>query len=155
FPILVLASGRGVREGLRASIPYAVLLVVTGILYAAYSRALTGAATANYRVGFIFEEFDVLRFADTAYKTVFEVFPIMLGPVLLIFLGIGLLQSIAEQRALRPAAVVLYFAGVQWFVSLFVLSPAPRYLMAPIIVLSLWSAAGIAHSSVTLQGIGA
>ncbi|MBI2425963.1 MAG: glycosyltransferase family 39 protein [Candidatus Hydrogenedentes bacterium] len=150
FPVVLVAARLTMQSVWRLATPYAVLLVLTSAPYMLYNRALAGAATANYRVGFILEEFDLLRFADTAYKTLFEVLPIMLGPILLLFLGVGLLQSLVERRAPMPTAIVLAFAAAQWFVSLFVLSPAPRYLMAPLLVLMLWSAAGIEQTRAAL-----
>ena len=66
----------------------------------------------------------------------------MLGPVLLPLIGVGLFMQPSEKRKLPLEFVLLYFVLVQWVVTLPVLSPAPRYLMAPIVVLSLWAAAG-------------
>jgi hypothetical protein len=119
------------------------------IANACYVRELTGQVTANYRIHFIMEEFDYLRFMDTAYKTLFDVFPVMLGPVLLVFLGAGLFRppSDGDSRDTRLELYTLLFATVQTGASWFVLSPAPRYLMAPIAVLATWSAAGIASTA--------
>jgi hypothetical protein len=44
---------------------------------------------------------------------------------------------------LRLEVFVLFYAFCQWFLSLFVLSPEPRYQMSVLIVLSMWSALGI------------
>lgn len=132
-------------------------LVVVGIaaalilLNTLYNRMLTGDTTANYRVGFILEEFDFIRFAQTAVKTVSDVLPVMVGPVLFLFLGVGLFQPRERPRDSRLEAVVLFFAAAQWGVSLFVLSPAPRYLMTTLIALSIWSAAGIVLVSAHLR----
>ncbi len=119
------------------------LLAVNAI----YVRALTGVGTANFRIGFILEEFDFLRFAQTAAKTLSDVLPVMLGPVLLLFLGVGLFVPRGEERDLRLEACVLVFVATQWAASLFVLSPAPRYLMTCIIAFSTWSAYGIVFVS--------
>ncbi len=139
--LLLLSAGER-KAGVVRMLPYTGVLLPGVLLAAVYTRALTGAVTANYRVGFILEEFDFLRFADTAMKTVHEVFPIMLGPVLFLFLGAGLFMRNGK-RDTRLELYVLALAAAQWFVSLFVLSPAPRYLMAPLMVLALWSARGM------------
>lgn len=119
-----------------------VLLLATAL----FTRSLSGELTANYRTGFILQEFDWARFADTALKTLSEVFPIMLGPVLLVFLGAGFFLGQAGSATQRDTVAewyLLFFVFSQWFVSLFVLSPAPRYLMAPLVALALWSSRGI------------
>ena len=123
------------------------LLLALGTLHV---RWVTGETTANYRVGFILEEFDLLRFGDTFFKTLSEVFPIMLGPVLLLFLGAGFFWPRGPgdlPRRPRLETYVLLLCAAQWTCSLFVLSPAPRYLMAPLMALASWSAAGMAHVS--------
>ncbi|MBX3176176.1 MAG: glycosyltransferase family 39 protein [Candidatus Hydrogenedentes bacterium] len=118
----------------------AALLVIANTFYV---RALTGQTTANYRAGFIVEEFAYQRFVQTAVETFSDVIPVMLGPLLFLFLGVGFFQARDRARDPRLEATVLFFAAAQWGLSLFVLSPAPRYLMAPLIVLSMWSACGM------------
>lgn len=138
------------RTHARRLAPFALLcgaLIVTNMIY---NRFLVGEATVNYRIGFIVAEFDWMRFVHTAVETVSDVVPVMLGPVLLLFLGVGFFQPRATSRDGRLEAAVLLFALAQWGVSLFVLSPAPRYLMAPLIVLSLWSACGMVLASARL-----
>ena len=130
------------KTPLRRLLPCLGVLGVGILLATLYTRGLTGTVTPNYRTGFILEEFEVLRFADTAMKTVHEVFPIMLGPVLFLFLGAGLFMRNSGRDA-RLELFVLSMAAAQWFISLFVLSPAPRYLMAPLLMLTLWSARGM------------
>lgn len=129
---------------------FALPAMVLVLLNTLYVRALTGATTANFRAGFILEEFEFQRFIQTAVETLSNVFPVMLGPLLLLFLGVGFFHPRDRARAPRLEACVLFIAAVQWGLSLFVLSPAPRYLMAPLIVLVLWSAAGIALASAQL-----
>src|SRR5690606_32910810 len=68
---------------------------------------------------------------------------IMLGPVLLLFLGAGFFMP-RKRRDLRLELFTLLFFLPQWAAAIAVLSPAPRYFMSPIIVLSTWSAAGMA-----------
>ena len=52
----------------------------------------------------------------------------------------------------RGAWTLLWFAAAQWGASWFVLSPAPRYLMAPLMVLVVFAAAGMLRLSRTLDG---
>lgn len=130
---------------------HGAVLVAVATAAALYNRALTGAPNPNVRVGYIVAEFHLLRFATTALDTVMDVIPIMLGPVLMVFLGLGLFAPRpATPPARRPneEAALLLLCAVQLVASWFVLSPAPRYLMAPLIALGFWSAAGL----VLLQG---
>lgn len=140
IPSFLLFGG---RAGLRRLAGMAAVLVPVIVANMLYVRTLTGKTTANYRVGFIVNEFDMARFLDTVYSTLSQVIPVMLGPVLILFLVVGLLWPRDPDTDRRAGLFVLYFALVQWLVTLPVLSPAPRYLMATIIVLSLWSARGV------------
>ena len=143
-PLAGLVSwGRDWRPLLKRMGLYLLLAGIMLSLSMAYVRGLSGAATVNYRIGFILREFDFIRFARTAVDTTHNVLPVMLGPVLLLFLGVGLFGRREHGRDVRAESFVLLMAAAQWVVSLFVLSPAPRYLMAPIVVLSFWGCAGI------------
>jgi 4-amino-4-deoxy-L-arabinose transferase-like glycosyltransferase len=139
-------------DRIRARRPTLFALLCAALIVAntIYNRFLVGEATANYRIGFIVAEFDWMRFVHTAVETVSDVVPVMLGPVLFLFLGVGFFHPRATSRDGRLEATVLLFALAQWGVSLFVLSPAPRYLMAPLIILSLWSACGMVLASARL-----
>lgn len=152
--VLVLAWG-GERMLYRRFAMVAAPLLVLGLLNMAYVRQLTGETTANYRVGFIVQEFDYIRFAQTAIASFSDVLPVMLGPILFLFLGVGFFHPRGDKRDLRLEGLVLLFAAAQWFVSLFVLSPAPRYLMTTLIALTLWSACGmvLVSADLTRQGI--
>lgn len=136
-------------------LPFAVFCLLFIAANTLYTRLLSGETTANYRIGFIVAEFDWMRFAHTAVQTASDVFPVMLGPVLFLFLGVGFFCPRDTQRDGRLEACVLFFALAQWGLSLFVLSPAPRYLMAPLIALSLWSACGMVLASAYLATTGA
>ena len=131
------------RAQVRRLLPFAAFCAMLVAANTVYNRMLSGETTANYRIGFILEEFDWTRFVQTAVHTLSDVIPVMLGPVLFLFLGVGFFYPREEKRDGRLEACVLFFALAQWGVSLFVLSPAPRYLMAPLIALSMWSACGI------------
>ncbi|MBL7649870.1 MAG: glycosyltransferase family 39 protein [Candidatus Hydrogenedentes bacterium] len=138
------------RASARRLAPLAIVFALFIMASTAFNQALAGRATANYRVGFILAEFDWVRFAHTGVETLSNVVPVMLGPVLFFFLGAGFLLPRQRPRDFRLECCVLLFAFAQWAVSLFVLSPAPRYLMAPLIVFSLWSASGIVLTSARL-----
>jgi 4-amino-4-deoxy-L-arabinose transferase-like glycosyltransferase len=165
FPAsILLAAGRektrstAWRSWIRRMLPFALICGVLLLLNTLYVRQVTGETTANYRIGFILEEFDLLRFAKTAVRTISGVIPTMLGPVLFLFLGVGIFRPAEKAEAPRhiPAELaVLFFAAAQWGASLWVLSPAPRYLMAPLMVLSIWAARGmisVARQAAPLPG---
>ncbi len=140
---------RGTRDWrvLARLLPFAILSAILLGAYVLYMRSLTGSATINYRAHFIVEEFVFTRMAATAVRTFSDVLPVMLGPVLLLFLGAGFFMrggETAPRRDFRFEAYVLFFAAVQWAASLSVLSPEPRYLMSTVVALALWSARGIA-----------
>jgi hypothetical protein len=141
------------NRSLRRLIPFGAGCAILLGAYAAYMHFVTGAATVNYRVHFIVSEFSFARFAATGLRSFSDVLPVMLGPVLLVFMGVGLFHrertadtgpNDAFTRDARLEFYVLFFAAAQWFISLFVLSPEPRYLMSVIVALSLWSARGVA-----------
>lgn len=125
--------------------------IVCGLLLAAYAfyiHSISGVFTINYRVQFIGntpEGSTVLKdFAHSLIKMVGEVPSIMLGWYLWLFAGAGLFCRTSLKRNLRMELAVLFFALVQWLIVLPVLSPSPRYIMATLIVVALWSARGIA-----------
>lgn len=153
-PAALILAWRDERPVLRRYVIVVGIAAMLILLNTWYNRVLTGDTTANYRVGFILEEFDVVRFAQTAVKTISDVIPVMLGPVLFLFLGVGLFQPREHHRDGRLEAVVLLFAAAQWFVSLFVLSPAPRYLMTTLIALSIWAGCGLTLVTAHLRARG-
>lgn len=132
------------RPSIQRLAPFVGLSALAVLLNTLFMQRVTGTVTANYRVAFILDEFDLVRFAQTTFSTLTDVFPVMLGPVLLLFLVIGIFLPRTTPRNIRIELYVLLFVVVQWGLSLFVLSPAPRYLMSPIIALSMWAACGIA-----------
>lgn len=137
---LVWPLDRGQSHRLMGFTLLSLTLLVANTIY---NHFLSGATTPNYRVGFILSEFDWMRFVHTAVQTTSNVIPVMLGPVLFLFLGIGIFHHRSMPRDLRYEGYVFFFALVQWSLSLMVLSPAPRYLMAPLVIASLWSARGM------------
>lgn len=146
FPAALVMCWTAERRRLLRLVPFGAGALVLLAVHTLYVRGLTGAATANYRVGFILEEFDFVRFGQTVLATSHEVLPIMLGPVMLLFLGAGFFVQ-RESRDVRLELYVLLFCAVQWGVTQFVLSAEPRYLMAPIVALSTWACAGLVFVS--------
>lgn len=162
---VILYGGKDNRKLLRL-IPFALISAALLGGYALFMKGLIGQATVSYRAGLVAHEFFFSAnvptlFAKTFIKTVFEVYPLMLGPVLLLFMGVGFFHKAQPRtgaanatrdepaachhpRTLRLELYVLYFAFVQWLLSLFVLSPEPRYQMSALVALSLFSARGMA-----------
>ena len=117
-------------------------------LYALFMRVVIGTATVSYRAPMATDLGDyfsrgALDLGRTAMALLFEVLPVMLGPLLLIFLGLGLFTAPERRRLPRLEALILFFCGIQWTLTLANFSPTPRYVMAVVVALSLWSAHGI------------
>jgi len=138
------ATFRVDKQGLKRVGLFVLPMILLLAAHAVYMRMVTGQATMNYRAQFIVRDFDLVLMLSTAVKTFAEVLPLMLGPALLLFIGVGFFHRDAERsRDSRLEAFVLWFALCQWGLSLFVLSAEPRYLMSVIVALSIWSARGI------------
>jgi len=148
FAAALILCVPGDTARLKRMIPFAVTALVFFALYTLYMRSLTGAVTVNYRAQFIVREFDLARMLASALKTFNEVIPVMLGPLLSLFSGVGFFGTLAKTaesdaaRDVRLEFFVLFFAAAQWVLILSVLSPEPRYLMSVIVVFSMWSACG-------------
>ena len=135
---------------LRRYIPFAVCSAVLLALYSLYMRQLTGEATVNVRAGVILTDLEIAPMIRTAMRAAFEVLPIMLGPLAIVFFGPGLFvtdpgtsMAAARSRDLRLELCVFALCGIQWSLSAFVLSAEPRYLMSVVVACSLWTARGI------------
>lgn len=141
----LILLGPGERRGLLRLVPYAAVCAVLLGAYALYMSRVAGHAAVNYRAGRILLDFEFIEMAKTALKTTTQVLPVMLGPVLLLFIGPGFFCRAADgiRRDARLELFVLFYAFCQWFLSLFVLSAEPRYQMSVLIALSMWSALGI------------
>lgn len=138
------ATFRVDRQGLKRLGLFVVPVIVLLVVHAVYMRMVTGQTTMNYRAQFVVRDFDLVLMLSTAVKTFAEVLPLMLGPALLLFIGVGFFHRDTERnRDFRLEAFVLWFALCQWGLSLFVLSAEPRYLMSVIVTLSIWSARGM------------
>ncbi len=144
---LILCRGRGREMYVRWAIFTASCAGLLGA-YAASMRLAIGTATVSYRApmaGDIADYFSrgVLELGRTAMALPFNVLPVMLGPLLLVFLGVGLFGQTDGPRRVRLEALILYFCSIQWILTLANFSPTPRYIMAVVVALSLWSAHGI------------
>ncbi len=138
------------EQGARASrlIPFVILSVFWLGLYAVFMRLVTGEAVVTSRANastlqYVFVE----RGADTAkaFLALFgQVLPVMLGPFFLLFAGAGLFMAGGARRDTRLEWMVAAFAGVQFVLAGLSTYAEPRYVMNVAIVLSLWSARGIA-----------
>jgi len=108
-----------------------------------------GSATVSYRAPMIGQDLishfraGALDFAKTFVRLLFDVLPVMLGPLLMVFLGVGLFRPTERTRNYRFEILIFLFCGIQWAITLANFSPAPRYLMTVIIALSIWSARGM------------
>ncbi len=147
FGALVLCWRRGRRMYRRWGVFTACCVVLIGA-YAAFMRVAIGTATISYRAPMAGDIADYFRrgatdFARTAMTLFFDVLPVMLGPLLLVFLGLGMFGKAEGPRRIRLEGLILFFCAVQWSLTLANFSSAPRYIMAVVVALSLWSARGI------------
>ncbi len=155
-PFLTLSAPVGALLFLRADaragrrIAIAVLGIALALaFYLLFQKYMTGSAALSERVpnpvaalgSLLFERTALL--ARTFNTTLSHVIPVMLGPFLLMFAGCGLFMRGDAPRDLRFELLVLYFCLVQWALAVLSGFPEPRYLMAPIIAIALWSARGI------------
>ena len=146
---LILCVGVDSRKLLHY-IPFAVFSAVLLALYALYMRQLTGEATVNMRAGIILTDLEIAPMIAAAMRGAFEVLPVMLGPLAIVFFGPGLFATDpgtssepAVCRDLRLELCVFILCGIQWSLLASVLSAEPRYLMSVIVACSMWTARGI------------
>ncbi|MBI5091337.1 MAG: glycosyltransferase family 39 protein [Candidatus Hydrogenedentes bacterium] len=124
----------------------AAALVVAAVLV---MRSLTGHAALSYRAASVAASAHYLtsravELGKTFSKVFTEVIPIMLGPLLLMFAGVGAFQKSERPRDFRLEIYVLFFAAVQFTAAVLSTYPEPRYAMAVIVALMLWAARGMA-----------
>jgi hypothetical protein len=136
------------REQYKRWIQFTVTAALLLIVYALVMKVVIGTATISYRAPMAGDTVDYFRrgavdMAKTFLQMNFNVIPVMLGPFLLVFWGLGFFRPLAINRNVRLEAVILFFCLLQWSLALAAFSPAPRYLMTVVIALSLWSAKGI------------
>ena len=138
------------RRGVRRLVPYVIISATLLALYAVYMRYATGEASLSQRANAatIHDVFFArgLDAAKTALRLFGDVLPIMLGPFLLVFAGVGLFSARdPARRDLALEAVLLAFAAAQFILAALSTFAEPRYIMNTAVALSLWSAAGIAY----------
>ena len=68
----------------------------------------------------------------------------MLGPLFLLFAGVGLFQTATAKRDLRVEVVLGIFVAAQLSAAILSTYPEPRYTMAAIVAITLWAARGMA-----------
>ncbi|MFP6617319.1 MAG: glycosyltransferase family 39 protein [Candidatus Hydrogenedentota bacterium] len=127
---------------------YTCGILMLTVVYAVVMNAILGNVTVSYRAPMSDDVFDYFRrgaipLAKTFMRLNFDVVPVMLGPLLLVFFGVGFFRYSDNTRKPRLEGFILFFCLVQWSLTLANFSPEPRYLMTVIIALSLWSAKGI------------
>lgn len=145
---LVLCAKRE-RVYYRRYVVFTALCVVLLVAYAVAMRYAVGTFTVTYRAPMASDLLDyfgrsTFDMARTFLQLLGNALPIMLGPFLLMFLGVGLFFPSEGPRRIRLESLVLFFCAVQCAVTLANLSPAPRYIMTVVVALSLWSARGMA-----------
>ena len=127
---------------------YSVVVVCLTLGYALVMKSILGNVTVSYRAPMSGDLMDYFRrgavpLAKTFLRLNFDVLPVMLGPLLMVFLGVGFFRYSDTSRQPRLEAFVLFFCLIQWALTLANFSPAPRYVMTVVVALSLWSAKGI------------
>lgn len=148
---LILFAGRERSEvpgPLRRWLISTALIVSLLATYAVAMRFIIGTATVSYRApmaGDLLTYFGNggLELFRTFRTASFEALPVMLGPLFLIFLGVGMFRPSEHARDGRIEVALLLFCGIQFGLTIANFSPAPRYLMPVVIALSLWSARGL------------
>ena len=127
---------------------YIVLVVAVMAVYALAMQRIVGAYTVSYRAPMSEDLLDYFQrgaipLVKTVLATVGHVIPIMLGPFLLIFFGVGFFRYSDADRVPRLEVFLLAFCFIQWSLTVANFSPAPRYLMTVVLAMSLWSVKGI------------
>jgi len=145
----------------RAGIKRATLLGIAIVVLLAAQYGLTaaiageGSVTArmspegSLRYVFVERSADLVR---TFGIVLSHNIPVMLGPVLLGLAGFGLLAK--GERNGRLEVLVLLFAAVQAVLAVLSTWPEPRYIMAVVLAVSMWSARGIDLSAMQLRAAG-
>ena len=143
--------------------------------YAAAMRVIVGGYTVSYRapvaedLGHYLQR-GALQFGETFIRLMFDVLPVMLGPVLLLFAGAGLFafrpspanrpgnasidgrvppsnqfggEAKGDRPNIRLELVIAFFCLVQIALATANLSPAPRYMMVVCIAVAIWAARGM------------
>jgi hypothetical protein len=144
---LIVAYGRGRPQYIRAGIITGLILILLGS-YALSMRLAIGAFTVSYRAPVpeevtLYFSYGGIEFVRTFVRLLSTELPVMLGPFLMVFLGVGLFSPREKSSRARLSCVLALFCAIQWTLTLANFSPAPRYIMSIIVALSLWSARGM------------
>ncbi|MCL4216346.1 MAG: glycosyltransferase family 39 protein [Candidatus Hydrogenedentes bacterium] len=147
FALILVEHGK--RAAMRRLVPYIAIAAGLLIAHALFMKFALGEATISYRLR---DPAGTLRFlfvrrgveaVRTFRATLSNVLPVMLGPYLLIFAGVGIFHRSVWKRDGRIELMVTAFALLQWLMAIVSTWPEPRYMMNVIIVVSLWSARGL------------
>ena len=146
------------RRHVHRLVPYVLVAGGLLVLYVLFMRWATGLAALNPRMRDPGETAQFLlahlgAIGRTAWATWGRVIPTMLGPYLLVFAGIGLFGQGESRRDFRLEALLVFFAAVQWGVSILSTYAEPRYLMSVVIALSIWAARGMALVGLRAAGL--
>ncbi|HOE66192.1 MAG TPA: glycosyltransferase family 39 protein [Candidatus Hydrogenedentes bacterium] len=130
-------------------LPFLVISTVLLTIYAAYLKTVTGSFALSGRapdLGGALAHALLNRGEQTvrAFNTLMgNVIPVMLGPYVLLFIGVGLFTP-SPQRNFRLEGFVLFFACLQWALATLSTFAEPRYMMSFLIVAYIWGARGFA-----------
>lgn len=156
FAAALLLYGRPRRHALRIA-PYIALCALLLAAQSLVSVARGGGASVNARIDpqstlhyvFVQRGAELVQALST---TLFHNLPVMLGPILLALAGAGLLIASAKPRDARAETYVLAFAAAHTALAVLSTYTEPRYVMAPVVAVTLWSARGAA---ITAEGLAA
>lgn len=144
---------------MRRVVVLAAAVVVLAGAYMAVMRAVIGTATLSYRAPMPTDWVEyfsrgAVALGETFFKITFNALPLMLGPFLLAFIGLGLFAPPEHRRDCRLEALIAVFCAVQYLATLANFSPSPRYLMPVVLAGGLWAAWGIDRARAILEQHG-
>lgn len=153
----ILCSGQGPGYCKRL-VPFILAVVVFLAAWGAVAHVFTGTAAINQRMrgGFSFLGFlgkNLEPFAKTGLETWGFVLPVMVGPYLLLFAGLGLFGRSHRRRDIRLEVLLGFFCVFQWLMAVLSASPAPRYMMPVVIALGIWASRGLVMATDQLSGL--
>ncbi len=155
--LLLCYRAEGAR--FRRVVGLAAVVGFVALTYMLAMRALIGTATISYRAPMVDDVPDYFRrgavdFAKTFLQVTFNALPLMLGPVLPIFIGLGIFSRPETRRGFGLEALVLFFCLIQYAATLANFSPSPRYIMPIVVACGLWAAWGVVRARDIIAGAG-
>lgn len=134
-------------------------VAVAAVLYMVAMRWAIGTATLSYRAPMAGDVADYFRrgameLGETFVKVTFNALPVMLGPFLLFFMGLGVFTRPDGGRRFRLELLIVFFCAVQYGVTLANFSPSPRYLMPVVLACGLWAAWGVESARAAIAESG-